>query len=76
MASFHSKLKSLGFSFGEFFESNKCFSSSNFATTEPCLQGFFNFFWHDKQKMYSDDVDSVDSVESGPLSSGSQRIIM
>ena len=44
-----------------FFGSNKCFSSSNFVSTQTCSRGFFDFFWHGKEN-YSDDVDSVDSL--------------
>ena len=45
-----------------FFGSNKCFSSCNFVSTQPCPRGFFEFFYHGKENNYSDDVDSVDSL--------------
>ena len=48
MASFHSRLKSLGLrwflSFGEFFSFNKCFSSSNFFPFNLALRVFLTFF--------------------------------
>ena len=45
MASFHSRLKSLGSGvgglFGGFFWSNKCFNPSNFVSIQPCTQMSF-----------------------------------
>ena len=35
----------------------KCFSSSNFVSTQTGSQGFFNFFWHGKYNKCADDVD-------------------
>ena len=64
MTSFYTRLKplNLGWLFiWWFFLSKKWFSSSNFVSTQPCPQGFFNLFWHEKEKKSSDDVDSVDS---------------
>ena len=47
LASFHSRLKSFNlrwFFIWRIFLSNQCFSASNFVSTQPCPQGFFNFF--------------------------------
>ena len=55
MTSFHNRLKSFGlrwFFVWQIFLSNKCFSSSNFVFIQPCPQGFFNIFWHGKQKKW------------------------
>lgn len=36
----------------KFFQSNKCFCFRNCISTQPCHQGFFYLFWHNKNICY------------------------